>query len=79
MDWRPLGLGGELLLRVLRIAEVLQKRSWLALPLVAGVVRRNPTLLAFAHGGVKEKRKEESKQQAAERYVKTPVKQALYL
>jgi hypothetical protein len=43
------------------------------------MLRRTSTLLALAHGGVEEKRKEESKQQAAERSVKTPVKQALYL
>jgi hypothetical protein len=79
VDWRPLGLGGELLLRVLGIAEVLRGWGRLTLPLVAGMVRRTSALLALAHGGVEEKRKEESKQQAAERYVKTPVKQALYL
>jgi hypothetical protein len=43
------------------------------------MVRRTPALLALAHGGVEEKRKEESKPKATERYVKTPVKQALYL
>jgi hypothetical protein len=34
------------------------------------VVRRASAFLALAHGGVEEKRKEESKQQAAERCVK---------
>jgi hypothetical protein len=79
VDRRPLGLGGKLLLRVLRIAEVLRGRARLALLLVAGMVRRTSAFLALAHGGVEEKRKEENKQQTAERCVKTPVKQALYL
>jgi hypothetical protein len=43
------------------------------------MVRRTSTLFALAHDGVEEKRKEESKQQAAEKCVKTPEKQALYL
>jgi hypothetical protein len=43
------------------------------------MVRRTSAFLALAHGGVEEKRKEESKQQAAERCVKTQVKQVLYL
>jgi hypothetical protein len=79
VERRPLGLGGKLLLRVLGIVEVLRGRARLALLLVAGVVRRTSAFLALAHGGVEEKRKEESKQQTAERCVKTPVKQALYL
>jgi hypothetical protein len=49
------------------------------LPLVIGMVRRTSAFLALAHGGVEEKRKEENKQQMAEKCVKTPVKQALYL
>jgi hypothetical protein len=44
--------------RVLRIAEVLQRRSRLALPLVAGMVRGASAFLALAHGGVEEKRRE---------------------
>jgi hypothetical protein len=58
MDRRSLGLGGELLLRVLGIAEVLRMRSWLALPLVAGMVRGASAFLALANGGVEEKRRE---------------------
>jgi hypothetical protein len=79
VEWRPLGLGGKLLLRVLRIAKVLRGRGRLVLPLVTGMVRRTFAFLALAHGGVEEKRKEENKQQMAERCVKMPVKQALYL
>jgi hypothetical protein len=56
MDQRSLGLGGELLLRVLRIVEVLRRRSRLALSLVAGMVRGASAFLALAHGGVEEKR-----------------------
>jgi hypothetical protein len=58
MDRRSLRLEGELLLRVLGIAEVLQRRSWLALPLVAEMVRGASAFLALAHGGVEEKRRE---------------------
>ena len=79
MDQRSLGLRGELLFRVLGIAEVLRRRGRQALPLVVGMVRRTSAFLALAQGVVEGKRKEESKQQAAERCVKTPVKQALYL
>jgi hypothetical protein len=45
-------LGGKLLLRVLRIAEVLRRRGRLALPLVVGMMRRTSAFLALAHGGV---------------------------
>jgi hypothetical protein len=46
-----LGLGGELLLRVLRVAEVLRRRSRLMFALVTRVRRRTATFLTLAHGG----------------------------
>jgi hypothetical protein len=64
---RPLGLGGELLLRVFRVAEVLQRRGRLALAFVT-----------LAHGGSRQERREEcSKEQR--RDVKKPEEQRRYL
>jgi hypothetical protein len=52
-----LGLGGKLLLRVLGVTKVLRGRTWLALPLIPGAVRRTSTFLVLAHGRLAEKRK----------------------
>jgi hypothetical protein len=51
------GLGGELLLRELGVTKVLRGRTWLALPLIAGLVRQTSTFLVLAHGRLTEKRK----------------------
>jgi hypothetical protein len=64
---RPLGLGGELLLRVFRVTEILRWRSRLALALVA-----------FAHGGSKRERREGSSKEQR-RDVKKPEGQQRYL
>jgi hypothetical protein len=50
VGWRPLGLGGELLLRVLGVTKVIGGGTRLALSLIAGVVRRTSAFLALAHG-----------------------------
>jgi hypothetical protein len=60
MNRRALGLGGELLLRELLVAEVLRGRSRLTLALVAGVMRKTTTLLALAYGGGEGRRREQT-------------------
>jgi hypothetical protein len=66
VDRRPLGPGGNLLLWVLRVTEVLHWRTWFALPLVAGATWRTSTLFILAHGQMEEKRELEEKQQMIE-------------
>jgi hypothetical protein len=55
VDRRPLGPRGKLLLRVLRVTEVLRGRTWFTLPLVAGATWRTSILLVLAHGQMEEK------------------------
>jgi hypothetical protein len=72
-------LGGELLLRVLGVTEVLRRRTWLMLPLVTGAMQRTPTFLVLAHGQMEGKRELEKKQQMIRRCVKKTTEQAGYL
>jgi hypothetical protein len=57
---RTLGLGGELLLRVLRVAEVLRGRSRLTFALITRARRGTATLLILAHGGKEGGRREQA-------------------
>jgi hypothetical protein len=79
VDRRSLGLGGKLLLLVLGVTEVLQRRTWLTLPFVAGATRRTLIFLVLAHGQMEEKRELEKKQQMIRGCVKTTTGQASYL
>jgi hypothetical protein len=79
IDRRSLGLEGKLLLRVLEVTKILRGRTWLTLPLVAGVTWRTSTFLVLAHGQMEEKRKLEKKQHMFEGYVKRTTMQACYL
>jgi hypothetical protein len=58
-----LGLGGELLFRVLQVAEVLRRRSRLTFALVTRARGRTATFLTFAHGGSGGKKRRVNKQQ----------------
>jgi hypothetical protein len=73
---RSLGLGGELLLRVLRVAEVLRRRSQLTFALVTRARRRTATFLTLAHGGEGGKKKRVS---SSKRCKKTGEAKALFI
>jgi hypothetical protein len=79
IDRRSLRLGGKLLLRVLEVTKVLQGRTWLTLPFVAGATRQTSTFLVLAHGQMEEKRELEKKQQMIEGCVKRTTVQAGHL